>query len=257
MPYNDGADSINAMGFLGLQTKNSNTMDKVSSNAKASLFDNFGTSSEESHYGSLYQFNNDANGKNGRENLLANVNKDLETPTVDKIDKYVSFINNQTGGLFTNAGIDTKIRLASTLDEKKQILIDAISTDNILSDDCFKGYNIHTGNSKPCYELNYMGSGPVIPDDKTSDKADGSRVSIMQVNANDANVLKNGKTDYSATLAHLKLILGESTVNYLIAQAALDSINQSNTIRDVVTTVFKGGKLAVYDRRFNDQLGST
>jgi hypothetical protein len=44
-------------------------------------------------------------------------------------------------------------------------------------------------------------------------------------------------------------------LNYLVAQAALDSNQQSLTITDVIRTIFPN-KLVVYDRRFNDQLGS-
>jgi hypothetical protein len=55
---------------------------------------------------------------------------------------------------------------------------------------------------------------------------------------------------------HLKSILGSDMLDYLVAQAALDSSQQTVTITDVIKTVFSGNKLAVYDRRFNDQLGS-
>jgi hypothetical protein len=252
------------MGFLGLQTKNSNTMDKVSTNAKTALFDSFGTSIDSAnHYGSLYQFNNGGDAAAARANLVNLVTKDLETPTVARIYQYRDFINNQTGGLFTNSGTDTAIQNATTNEEKRQVLIDAIKktgeqpADFILPDGCFVGYNKNTNAHGPTYELNYHGSGPIIPDDTTGDKAEGSRVTIMQINSYDANILgDDGKTDYGKTLTHLKSVLGPDLLNYLVAQAALDSSNQTATINDVIRTVFVGNKLVVYDRRFNDQLGS-
>jgi hypothetical protein len=80
----------------------------------------------------------------------------------------------------------------------------------------------------------------------------------MQINYNDVNQLDaNKKLDYEKTFTHLQTILGSDLVNYLIAQAALDSSLQSATITDVIKTMnADGSKLVVYDRRFNDQLGS-
>jgi hypothetical protein len=57
-------------------------------------------------------------------------------------------------------------------------------------------------------------------------------------------------------VTHLQKTLGTKMVDYLVAQAALDSNQQSITITDVIKTVFNNNKLVVYDRRFNDQLGS-
>jgi hypothetical protein len=61
------------MGYLGLQTKNSNTLDKVSANAQSALFDKFSYSGSGDHVGSLYQFTGakDSQGNviSGRQNL--------------------------------------------------------------------------------------------------------------------------------------------------------------------------------------------
>jgi hypothetical protein len=167
------------MGFLGLQTKNSNTMDKVSSEAKSSLFDKFGTSVDgTTHNGSLYQFND---GVNARENLHNTAAKDLATPMTATINKYVQFINDQTNGLFTNAGIDTAINNETNLAEKTKILLGAIDNTAILPDSCFGGYNKNAGSVAPTFELNYQNnSSKFIPDDGTG--VVGSRVTVLQLN---------------------------------------------------------------------------
>jgi hypothetical protein len=115
-----------------------------------------------------------------------------------------------------------------------------------LPDSCFEGYN-----TNKTLELNNPvgGNSHFIPD--SSGSQTGARVTVMQLNQYD---VQGDSSD--AVFKHLESILGTGMVSYLVAQAALDTGNQTATINDVIKTVFNNNKLVVYDRRFNDQLGS-
>jgi hypothetical protein len=235
MPQVSSPD-LNAMGFLGLQTKNSNSMDQVSADAKAALFDKFSLSSKADHTGSLYQFGS-------RENLHSQIEKDLRIPTVAKINQYVDFIQAQTG-LFdiTKNKIDQETNNA----DKVRDLLDAVNDSGTLPDECFIGYNKSNSTDYTLELRDPTSKDYVIPD--SSGSKIGARIRVMQLNRYDVNG--------DDVITHLNQILGSEMVKYLIAQAALETSNQTATITDVIKTVLKDGKLAVYDRRFNDQLGS-
>jgi hypothetical protein len=234
------SDDANAMGYLGLQTKNSNTLDKISASAKAALFDKFSYSGAADHTGSLYQFGS-------RDKLKEMIEKDLTSPTVAKINQYTDFIQAQTG-LFN--GVKNQIDKAATLTEKRDILLKGVSAEGPLTDTCFNGYNLNNSSSKALELVNPTGGNThFIPD--SSGSQTGSRITIMQINQYDVK----GETNEQIT-ENLQKTLGNDLFDYLVAQAALDPNNQTTTINDVIKTVFNGNKLAVYDRRFNDQLGS-
>jgi hypothetical protein len=248
---------INAMGFLGLQTKNSNTLDKVSANAKADLFDNFyanGQPDSGQPQGSLYQFNNGAD-TTARKNLYDTIDKDTQTPTMDIINRYANFIQSQTGVFGSVIGA---INNAGSPSNAKTELLKGIGTsegdkgDSPLDDSCFKGFN-KTNTDSPTLEIAHLGGNQFIPDDDKSPTV-GSRVRVMQINSYDVST-DGGKTS-ADVVDNLKTKLGDDMISYLLAQAALDTSNQTATINDVIKTVFNNHKLVVYDRRFNDQLGS-
>ncbi|GHU49257.1 hypothetical protein FACS189459_0280 [Bacilli bacterium] len=76
---------------------------------------------------------------------------------------------------------------------------------------------------------------------------------ILQLNRKlDVDTITN-VTDKDA-LNDLKSKLGDGVVNDLIVQCALDSSTQTQMVETIIKSVF-GGKITVYDRRLNDQLG--
>jgi hypothetical protein len=172
-------DDINAMGYLGLQTKNSNTLDKISGEAKAALFDKF-QNSNVGHIGSLYQFNDGSGETKARQNLYDSASKALSNPSISTIDQYANFIQAQTG---TFNGIISQIAQASTVDEKKTRLLNGINNPDAIKDDYFQGYNKSAGT--PSFELfnPVGGSSHFIPDSSGSNV--GSRVTVMQLNQYD------------------------------------------------------------------------
>jgi hypothetical protein len=139
-----------AMGFLGLQTKNSNTLDKISATAKDAIFGSDISASFDSStsVGTLYQFNKDGNNDNARLNLLASIDSDIDpnNPSVVKINQYVSFINSQTGRFSGTSGA-----IANEPDpvKKLDILKRDVNDLSILPSTCFGGYNIVNNSTLP------------------------------------------------------------------------------------------------------------
>jgi hypothetical protein len=146
-------EKVNAMGFLGLQTKKNNTVDKISSKAKESLFDQYGQNNISDDYtGSLYQFGST------RQALIDRAKEDLgigttKTPSIDVINKYVDFIDKQTNNLLITKGIKGQIDDEPDYKKKANILIESFGAEaSVLPDACFVGANKENTN-RCSYEL--------------------------------------------------------------------------------------------------------
>jgi hypothetical protein len=58
-------------------------------------------------------------------------------------------------------------------------------------------------------------------------------------------------------ITYLKHTVGTSVFANLLVQAAQDTNSQASASRDVLADFQSQGKVVVYDRRFNDLLGSS
>jgi hypothetical protein len=255
MPTTGGQTDM--MGFMGLQTQSSNTLpEKI----QTALFTNFsGTCDTVSsptiqRTGSLYAY--------GSREALAKEAQKRNTAT--EISDLALYIDKQTG-VFRPAC--EAIAQEKDATKQKQLLIDYIkgdgtaTYDNILTplaSNFYQGYNKLNSTTTPTLELGVPGSGtPHSYNFYDGAKSEGpsERVRVLQFNKADITKSDTNQDVY----AHLGDIMGTNLVDYLLVQAAMDTSVQS----DVITTVIKlayantGGKLVVYDRRFNDQLGSS
>ncbi|MDR0857131.1 MAG: hypothetical protein LBM76_01935 [Mycoplasmataceae bacterium] len=87
----------------------------------------------------------------------------------------------------------------------------------------------------------------VILDSADANRGIGSRVAVQQISYDDV---------HGSSWEELTTKFGVSVMDNLLIQCAMDS-GQQNDATNVVRLAFaEGGRIAVYDRRYNDQLGS-
>ena len=264
MPYLSGrtTKSINAMGFVGLQTSksSSNLPTEVSNilfNKNDKKFYNcVVNNSSDNGYGSLYAYKS-------KENLKNMITSSWSIEEIKSASEYISIAipTNNTFEKINSQIQDGKKSDGTklvTADDYRNLLLEAFEPSaNVFKDSYFYGYNFaqsSTGSQAlgaAQLKSSLSSEGCAI---HTTNGAD--RVYAIQINHYD--LLEDAS--YSSVSQHLIDLLGGETIgksvlNSLVVQYAMKSTIQTRALDDVIKQVFGDNKVIVYDRRLNDALG--
>jgi hypothetical protein len=167
---------------------------------------------------------------------------------------FVNSINTQTNG-GAQSTIDYLNSHSDVNEGKNQVETDLHSAITALSANginLFAGYNLKNSNNKFLDITNNTPGDYKFKDDSGSSLCSRARVvAINYAELNGTTALQPANA-----YANLKSVLSDDVVKTLLVQAAMDTNMQAKAISDVISTEFGANKLDVYDRRFNDQLGS-